>query len=217
MPLVLGVAAMSLGGVARAQAPGLLDWSQTAARGVFDLCRADAPDAARVAAHGEVWGWPPFVGYLEHPEGYRREAGGESRRSYELGEASAYVEVTVQSGQVTSAAPADVRYFRCNVASDQPVDDDLKTYFTGLYGPPASSTAAGTVWLTGAAATAAAGGAGADAEAAALHAVAAAGPGAEGLRIELTREHGLDRAKLTLFRDAPAGSPGTGSPGTGSP
>ena len=204
MSLLAGVAALSLAAGARAQEPSLLDWSQTAARGVFDLCNADTPDAARVAEHGEVWGWPRFVGYLEHPEGYRREAGGESRRTYALGEANAYVEVTVQSGTVTSAAPATLGYFRCNVASDQPVDDDLKAYFTGLYGPPASSTAAATVWLTKSAATPGAGGAGPDAEAAALHAVVAAGPGAQGMRIELTRERGLDRAKLTLFRYAPS-------------
>jgi hypothetical protein len=202
--LVVGAAALSLAAGARAQEASLLEWSQTAARGVFDLCRADAPDAARVAEHGEVWGWPTFVGYVDHPEGYKREAGGESRRSYDLGDLSTYVEVTVQSGKVTSAAPADIRYFRCNIASDQPVDDDLKAYFTGLYGPPASSTAAGTVWLTKAAATPGASGAGGDAEAAALQAVVAAGAGAEGMRVELTRERGLDRAKLTLFRNAPA-------------
>jgi hypothetical protein len=202
---VLAAGLLAFAGTASAQEQGLLDWSQTAARGVFDLCRADAPDAARVAEHGEVWGWPTFVGYLEHPEGYKREAGGESRRTYAVGDAGAYVEVTVQSGKVTSAAPADIRYFRCNVASDQAVGDDLKTYFTGLYGPPASSTAAATVWLTGAAATQGAGGEGPDAEAAALQAVVAAGAGAQGLRIELTREGGLDRAKLTLFRNAPPG------------
>ena len=36
---------------------------------------------AKVAEHGEVWGWPRFMGYLEHPDGYKRQAGGESRRS----------------------------------------------------------------------------------------------------------------------------------------
>jgi hypothetical protein len=204
MFLAIAAPAMLLAAGAWAQAPGLLDWSQTAARGVFDLCRADAPDAARVAEHGEVWGWPRFVGYLEHPEGYKREAGGESRRTYQLGDASTYVEATVQSGEVISAAPADVHYFRCNVASDQPVNDDLKAYFTGLYGNPASDSGAATVWLTGSAAAQGAGGEGPDAEAAALQAVVAAGAGAGGMRVELTRQRGLDRAKLTLFRNAPA-------------
>jgi hypothetical protein len=202
--LLAGVfAAASLGGAAFAQEDSLQDWSQTAARGVFELCRGDAPDAARVAEHGQVWGWPSFQGYQEHPEGYHREAGGDSRRTYEHGDGSTYVEATVQSGTVTSVAPADVHYFRCNTASDQPVNPDLKTYFTGLYGPPTSDTGAGTVWLTGAAVTPDASGEGPDAEAAALKAVAASGPGTQGMRIELTRERGLDRAKLTLFRNGP--------------
>jgi hypothetical protein len=202
-----GALAASLGTSALAQEDSLLDWSQTAARGVFELCRDDAPDAARVAEHGEVWGWPSFQGYQEHPEGYHREAGGDSRRDYQLGDGTTYVEATVQSGTVPSVAPADVRYFRCNTASDQPVNPDLKTYFTGLYGPPTSDSGAGTVWLTGAAVTPAATGEGPDAEAAALKAVAAAGPGKQGMRIELTRERGLDRAKLTLFRNGPAPDP----------
>jgi len=185
---------------ALADADDVLGWSQTAARGLYELCRADAPDAAKVADHGEVWGWPPFMGYLEHPEGYKREAGGDSRRTFQDHELSAYVEATVQSGEVTSAAPAQVQYFRCNMASDQPVDADLTSYFTERYGAPASKTDAATVWLDGAAKTAAA----VDDDAA-LKAVIAAGAGAEGLRIELTRDHGLDRAKFTLFRNAPAG------------
>jgi hypothetical protein len=37
-----------------------------------------------------------------------------------------------------------------------------------------------------------------------LKAVIAGGAGAEVTRIELTREHGLDRAKLTQFRNVPA-------------
>ena len=110
------------------------DWALTASRGVLDLCRADAPDAAAVAEHGEVWGWPSFVPYLERPDGYKREAGGQSRRSYTLGDTTTTVEVTVQSGQVTSAAPANIHYFRCDVAADQPVGADLAAYFTGLYG-----------------------------------------------------------------------------------
>jgi hypothetical protein len=177
----------------------LLAWSKTAERGLFDLCRQDAPDAAVVAEHGEVWGWPRFMGYLEHPEGYKREAGGESRRTFEYGGKATFVEATIQSGVVTAAAPADVRYFRCNAASDQPVDADLEAYFTELYGPPAAKSEQATVWLAGAAK-----GGDAGDDDAALKAVAAAGAGADGTRIELTREHGLDRAKLTLFRNVAA-------------
>ena len=184
---------------AMADADDVLSWSQTAARGLYELCRADAPDAAKVAEHGEVWGWPPFMGYLEHPDGYKREAGGESRRTFQDHDLSAYVEATIQSGEVTSAAPAEVQYFRCNMASAQPVDADLVSYFTERYGAPAAKTDAATVWLAGAAKTAAA----VDDDAA-LQAVVAAGAGAEGLRIELTHDHGLDRAKFTLFRNAPA-------------
>jgi hypothetical protein len=196
------VAALAVASAAAAQAPSALDWSQAAARGMFELCREDAPDAALVAGHGEVWGWPPFAGYTEHPEGYRREAGGESRRTYQAADASAFVEATVQSGVVTAAAPAHVDYFRCNLASDQPVDADLKRYFTARLGPPTSDTADGVVWLTGAAATAVATGQGPDAEAEAMHAVSAAGVGAEGMRVELSHDNGLDRAKLTLFRNS---------------
>jgi hypothetical protein len=178
----------------------LLAWSKTAARGLFDLCRQDAPDAAVVAEHGEIWGWPHFMGYLEHPEGYKREAGGESRRTFSYGAKDTFVEATIQSGLVTAAAPAEVRYFRCNAASDQPVDGDLEAYFTEQYGPPAAKNDQATIWLAGAAK----GGDTGDDDAA-LKAVLAAGAGAEATRIELTREHGLDRAKLTLFRSAPAG------------
>jgi hypothetical protein len=152
-----------------------------------------------VAEHGEIWGWPRFMGYLEHPEGYRREAGGESRRTFEYGGKDTYVEATIQSGVVTSAAPAEVRYFRCNAASDQPVDADLEAYFTELYGPPAAKSDQATVWLAGAAK----GGDAGDADAA-LKAAAAGGAGAEATRVELTREHGLDRAKLIQFRNVPA-------------
>jgi hypothetical protein len=183
---------------AQADEDDVLAWSQTAARGLFQLCQADAPDAARVAEHGEVWGWPPFRGYLEHPEGYKREAGGDSRREFQDHDLSAYVEATVQSGAVTSAAPANIQYFRCNMASDQPVDADLVAYFTERYGAPAAKSDAATVWLDGAAK-----GAATDDDDAALKAVIAAGAGAQGLRIELTRDHGLDRAKLILFRNAP--------------
>ncbi len=175
----------------------LLAWSKTAARGLYDLCLQDAPDAAVVAEHGEIWGWPRFMGYLEHPEGYKREAGGESRRTFDYGGKSTFVEATIQSGVVTAAAPADVRYFRCNAASDQPVDADLEAYFTDRYGPPAAKTDQATVWLVGAAK-----GGDASDEDAALKAVAAGG--AEATRVELTREHGLDRAKLTLYRKVPA-------------
>jgi hypothetical protein len=176
----------------------LLAWSKTAARGLFDLCLQDAPDAAVVAEHGEVWGWPRFMGYLEHPEGYKREAGGESRRTFDDGGKSTFVEATIQSGVVTSAAPAAVRYFRCNAASDQPVDADLEAYFTERYGQPAAKSEQTTIWLTGAAK----GGDVSDPDAA-LKAVAASAAGAEATRVELTRDHGLDRAKLTLFRNVP--------------
>lgn len=178
----------------------LLAWSRTAARGLFDLCRQDEPDAAVVAEHGEVWGWPHFMGYLEHPEGFKREAGGESRRTFEYGGKDTFVEATIQSGVVTASAPAEVRYFRCNAASDQPIGPDLEAYFTEQYGPPAAKTEQGSIWLAGAAK----GGDTTDDDAA-LKAVTAAGAGAEATRIELTREHGLDRAKLTLFRNAAPG------------
>jgi hypothetical protein len=192
---MLGAAAL-----AGAAAPALADeaetlaWSRTTARGLFELCRADAPDAAAVAEHGEVWGWPRFMGYLEHPDGYKRQAGGESRMTRQDGKLSAFVEATVQSGLVTAAAPAEVQYFRCNMAADHSVDETLAGYFTDLYGAPVSKTDAATVWLTGAAA-----GAAPDSDDAALKAVEAGGAGAHGMRIELTRERGLDRAKLTLF------------------
>lgn len=178
----------------------LLVWNKAAARGLFDLCRQDAPDAAVVAEHGEIWGWPRFMGYLEHPEGYKREAGGESRRTFEYGGKDTFVEATVQSGVVTSAQPATLRYFRCNAASDQPVRSDLEAYFTEQYGPPAAKTEQATIWLTGAAK-----GGDASDEDAALKAVLAGGGGAEAMRIELTRDHGADRAKLSLFRNTPAG------------
>jgi hypothetical protein len=200
-PLVIAALAATAGwSVAAAQDDSdLLSQAQTAARGVFDLCRQDAPDAARVIAHGEVWGWPQFVGYAEHPDGYRREAGGESRRTFQVGDAGAYVEAAIQSGVVTSAAPAVVRYFRCNIASDQPVDADLADYFTRAYGAPASKTDTATVWLSGAAV-----GRPTDSDEAALTAVKSAPPGEQALRVELSRERGLDRAKLTLFVAEPA-------------
>ncbi|MFI4934423.1 MAG: hypothetical protein ACHP7N_07380 [Caulobacterales bacterium] len=178
-------------------------WSATAARGAFDLCRADAPDADRVAEHGEVWGWPTFIPYLEHPKGYKRLSGGESRRTYSVGDKSAYVELTVQSGQVTSAGPANIRYFRCNVAADQVIGADLEAYFTANYGPPTSKTGVTTVWLSAKPSDAV----GPDAAASddlVLKPVVAAGVGAQVMRIELTRERGLDRAKLTILRNEPA-------------
>ena len=101
---------------------------------------------------------------------------------------------------MTSAAPADVRYFRCNAASDQPVESDLEAYFTEQYGPPAAKTPQSTVWLTGAAK-----GADTTDDDAALKAVLGAGPGAEATRIELSRDHGVDRAKLTFFRNTSIG------------
>ena len=171
-------------------------WSSVAAQGAFDLCRADAPDAAKVADHGEVWGWPTFVPYLEHPLGFKREAGGESRRSFTFGDTTAYVEVTVQSGEVTSAAPAQVRYFRCNVAANQPMNGALMAYFTARYGPPAAKTDQAVVWLSGPAAASADAAGGDDG---ALKPVIAGATGASITRVELTRERGLDRAKLSFF------------------
>jgi hypothetical protein len=196
----LGAAAVVIvaGAPALADEADVLNWSKTTARGLFELCRADAPDAAAVAEHGEVWGWPRFMGYLEHPDGYKREAGGESRLTHQDHDLSAYVEATIQSGVVTSSKPDPVRYFRCNMASDHEIGTDLAAYFTDLYGAPAAKTDAGTVWLSGAAQ-----GASPDSDDAALKAVEAAGPDAKGMRIELTRERGLDRAKLTLFEKAP--------------
>jgi hypothetical protein len=196
----LGAAAVVIvaGAPAAADEADVLAWSRTTARGLFQLCRADAPDAAAVAEHGEVWGWPRFMGYLEHPDGYKREAGGESRMTHQDHDLSAYVEATVQSGVVTTAKPDPVRYFRCNMASDHEVGADLAVYFTELYGAPVSKTEAGTVWLSGAAK-----GAAPESDEAALKAVEAAGPDAKGMRIELTRERGLDRAKLTMFEKSP--------------
>ena len=172
-----------------------VDWAKAAARGVLDLCRQDAPDAGAVADHGEVWGWPAFIPYTEHPEGYEREAGGQSRRSYSLGDTTAEVEVTVQSGEVSAAAPAKVRYFRCNVAANQPIASDLEAYFTDAYGAPASKTGNDVVWLSGAAAGHDAGG-----DDAALAATVAAGSGADGVRVELSHELDRDMAKITEFR-----------------
>jgi len=196
----LGAAALVIAAAAPAAADEAetLAWSQTIARGLFKLCLADAPDAAVVAEHGEVWGWPRFMGYLEHPDGYKREAGGESRMTRQDGDLSAYVEATIQSGVVITAKPDPVRYFRCNMASDQTVGADLAAYFTDVYGAPASKTDTATVWLSGAAA-----GASPASDGDALAAVEAGAADARGMRIELTRENGLDRAKLTLFQKAP--------------
>lgn len=199
LSLVLAAAVLAATPAPAADEDPLLDWSKTAARGLYDLCLHDAPDAAVVAEHGEIWGWPRFMGYLEHPEGYKRTAGGESRRTFDYGAKSTFVEATIQSGVVTAAAPADVRYFRCNAASDQPVDADLEAYFTDRYGPPAAKSDQATVWLAGAAK----GGDASDQDAA-LKAVTAGGAGAEATRVELTRANGLDRAKLTLYRNVPA-------------
>ncbi|HEY2707380.1 MAG TPA: hypothetical protein VGI95_04945 [Caulobacteraceae bacterium] len=201
LALALAAASLAVATPAAADQAALLTWSQTAARGLFQLCRQDAPDAARVGEHGEIWGWPRFMGYLEHPDGYKRQAGGSSRRTFQDGDASTYVEATVQSGLVTSAAPAEVHYFRCNAASDQPINADLETYFTDKYGPPAAKTDQATVWLAGAAK-----GADPGDDDAALAAVKSAAAGAEATRVELTHDHGLDRAKLVLFHNGPVGN-----------
>jgi len=200
------LAALALSAAAHAQTEDLHAWSVTTARGALDLCRADAPDAARVIDHGAIWGWQ-FVEYLEHPKNYRREAGGEARHSTTSdGGARASVEMGVQSGHVTSVAPASVRYFRCNIAADQPIRPDLESYFTGLYGPPISKTDEATVWLVadgGATATADA----AVSDDAALPAVSSAAVGASLMRIELTREQGADHARLTILKKDGAVAP----------
>jgi hypothetical protein len=203
--LLAGTLGLSLAGAALAQDDDLTTWSQTAARGAFDLCRADAPDAGAVADHGEVWGWPRFVPYQEHPKGYRREAGGESRRTYASGDASAEVELGVQSGLVTSAAPALVHYFRCDVAADHTVNPDLDVYFTGLYGPPAIRTDQSVVWLvqTGSQAAVALD---AETDDTLLKRVIAAGAGVRMMRVELTHEDKLDRARMTMFSNDPPAS-----------
>ena len=177
----------------------LLGWSQAAARGIFDLCRQGAPDANQVIEHAEIWGWPRFMAYQETPQGYTREAGGQSRRSYRVGDASADVAATVQSGEVATGAEAKVEYFRCNVDSNQPIEADLEAYFTGVYGPPTAKTDQATTWVLGASA-----GGEVEDDAAALKPVVAQGAGAQGERIELSREGGRDRAKLTVFRNVAA-------------
>lgn len=195
--VLLGAATPAIGRAQEGDEQSLADWSQAAARGLFDLCRADAPNAADVVDHGEVWGWPPFIGYQEAPEGYRREAGGQSRRTRKVGDTTASVDATVQSGEVTFVAPARIHYFRCNVASDQPIDKELEAYFAAVYGAPTQRTDKATVWLLGAAA-----GAGGLDDDAALKAVVAGGPGARGQRIELSHELDRDRAKLTMFQES---------------
>ena len=197
-------AALALAGAGRvaAQDDELRSWAVGAARGAFDLCRSDAPDAGQVADHGQIWGWPRFVPYLEHPRGYQREAGGESRRSQTVRDKTANVGLGVQSGRVTSAAPANIRYFRCNLDADQPIEDDLVKYFTEIYGPPISRSDQGAVWLIGKGTQPAP--EDAASEEFALKALLAAPVGSSMLRIELSRERGLDRAKLSLFRSEPA-------------
>jgi hypothetical protein len=184
------------GGAAMAQDDPLA-WSQTTARGLLEICQQDRPDAARVAEHAEVWGWPPFKGYVEHPEGFVREAGGESRRDFQAGDKTAFVEATVQSGVVASARPAQVRYFRCDIDSDQSIDKGLVGYFTGLYGPPSTRPDGVSVWLSGAAKGGAAG------EQGALDAVKAAAAPAQGAIVELEREDGRDEVKITDFLSGP--------------
>ena len=61
------IAALALASASNADDDPLLAWSQTAARGLFDLCRQDAPDAAIVAEHGEIWGWPPIGKWISTP------------------------------------------------------------------------------------------------------------------------------------------------------
>ncbi|MFI4975898.1 MAG: hypothetical protein ACHP84_15260 [Caulobacterales bacterium] len=184
-------------------------WTTAAARGAFDLCREDAPDAARVAEHGEVWGWPRFAGYVEHPIGFKREAGGESVRSIGSADKPASVELGVQSGVVTSAAPVLVRYFRCNVASNLDIRTDLVAYFTDAYGPPASRSDATVVWeQRKAPAGAPQGQSGGDVEADLVKTIAASLPGTKVTRVELTRERGVTRARLSWFENAgPAPAP----------
>ena len=54
LPLLAGVFAAALATSALAQEDSLLDWSQTAARGVFELCRGDAPDAFSLHTSGRL-------------------------------------------------------------------------------------------------------------------------------------------------------------------
>jgi len=197
----LGLAA-GLAGPAPAQDSDPLAWSTQAARGAFALCLSDAPDAGTVAEHGEIWGWPRFSGYLQHPKGYEREAGGESRRSFTAGTKSAFVELGVQSGVVSAVEPARIHYFRCDLAADQRVDQDLAAYFTGLYGPPISKTDEATVWLKAeAGASVTADDAASDDDA--IKPVISAAVGAKVTRVELSHQLGLDRAKMTIFENAP--------------
>jgi hypothetical protein len=198
--LIVSVAGLLVSAAVSAQEADPRAWALAAAKGAFDLCRADAPDAAAVSEHGEVWGWPKFVPYMEHPKGYKREAGGQSRRTQTFGDKTSSVELGVQSGHVTSAAPAAVGYFRCDVATDQPINETLEGYFTGIYGAPVAQMADGTVWVAGKGALAAGGvpqAAGSDDDA--LAPVAAADGGSGVTRIELTRENGLDRARMTVL------------------
>ena len=67
-----------------------------------------------------------------------------------------------------------------------------------IYGAPSAKTDKAIVWLLGDSASASA-----DDDDAALKPVIARGTGARGARIELSREQGRDRAKLTIFRDTP--------------
>lgn len=195
--LVVAAAASSWGAGAGAQ-DNPAAWSQTAARGMLQICLEDQPDAARVGEHAEIWGWPPFKGYLEHPDGYRRQAGGESRRDFSAGDQTAFVEATVQSGVVTSAAPADVRYFHCNIDSDRAINADLESYLAELFGAPALRDGTSVVWLDGAAKGSAA------TEDAALKAVSAGAPGSAATLIVLQHANGHDEAKLTILRQGPS-------------
>ena len=201
--IALGLALAFLALPAFAQDADPKAWAATAATGAFDLCRGDAPDAQAAAEHGEAVGWGPFTPYLEHPDGYRREAGGEARLSLrQEGGPSTGAELTVQSGLVVSETTATVRYFRCNVAADQDVSAQLTAYFTRLYGAPTGQAGGVTLWLSGSAAP------GGARERDAPAAVAAAGAGARLIRVELSNERGLTRAKMSQFDNiGPASTP----------
>jgi hypothetical protein len=192
------LAALALVGGAAVAQDDPVAWSQATVRGMLEICRQDSPDAARVAEHAEVWGWPPFKGYVEHPEGFKREAGGESRRDFQAGDKTAFVEATVQSGTVVSAGPAQIRYFRCDIDSDQEIDAGLVSYFTGLYGPPSTKPNGTFVWLSGAAN-------GAAGEQAVLDAMKTSAAPAEGAIIELGHEDDRDEVRITNFSSAPQG------------
>ena len=87
--------------------PTLLAWSKTAARGLFDLCRPTRPTPPWWPSTARSGAGRRFMGYLEHPEGYKREAGGESRRdASRTATKSAYVEAACRAAWSPPPSPA---------------------------------------------------------------------------------------------------------------